>query len=72
MHNGANFLQAVIFSLAHISVQYTPALLVFLVITFSLGFIWGFLIQKTNSLLAAIFFHAAMDIVVVIGIFSNF
>jgi membrane protease YdiL (CAAX protease family) len=71
-NKGANFLQAVIFSLAHISVQYTPTLLVFLVITFLLGFIWGFLTQKTNSLLAAIFFHAAMDIVIVLGIFSNF
>jgi hypothetical protein len=70
-NGGANFLQAIIFSLAHISVQYTPMLLAFLLITFFLGLLWGFLIQKTNSLLIAILFHAAMDIPVILGIFSN-
>jgi membrane protease YdiL (CAAX protease family) len=70
-NGGANVLQAIIFSLAHFSVQYTPALLVFLLITFLLGLLWGFLIQKTNSLLIAILFHAAMDLPIILGILSN-
>ena len=67
----ANLLQAIVFSLAHIDVQYTPELLIFLGITFFLGLTFGFLIQKTRSLLGAILFHAGADVPVIIGIFSN-
>lgn len=67
----ANLLQALVFSLAHIDVQYTPELLSFLGITLLLGLAFGFLIQKTRSLLGAILFHAGADVPVVIGIFSN-
>jgi len=67
----ANLLQATVFSLAHIDVRYTPELLIFLGITFFLGLAFGFLIQKTRSLLGAILFHAGADVPVIIGIFSN-
>lgn len=67
----ANLLQATVFSLAHVDVQYTPELLNFLGISFFLGLAFGFLIQRTRSLLGAILFHAGADVPVIIGIFSN-
>ncbi len=66
----ANILQAFLFSIAHMSVEYTPVLLGFLFITFILGLIWGYLIQRTNSIIGASLFHSAMDIAVILGIFS--
>lgn len=67
----SNFLQALIFSLFHLEAQYTPFLLIFLVITFFLGLAWGFVMQKTDSLLGSALFHAGADIPVILGIFSN-
>lgn len=70
-HRAANALQAVVFSLAHVDVRYTPEIFVFLGITFFLGVAFGVLTQKTRSLLGAILFHAGADVPVIIGIFSN-
>ncbi|MCL4437377.1 MAG: CPBP family intramembrane metalloprotease [Thaumarchaeota archaeon] len=67
----ANLLQAVIFSLSHLGSHYTPALLIFLAITFLLGLAFGAVAQKTNSLLGSILFHAGTDVPVVLGYFSN-
>jgi membrane protease YdiL (CAAX protease family) len=72
----SNFLQAVIFSLSH-SVAgvglnvYTPFIWVLVIFTFSLGLAWGYIMQRTNSVLGSILFHAGTDIPVFIGIFSN-
>jgi len=67
----SNFLQAIIFSLAHLGSQYTPFLLIFLVITFFLGLAFGAVIQKTDSLMGSILFHAGTDIPAVLGYFSS-
>ncbi len=69
--NTSNFLVAVIFSLAHVGVQYTPFLLIFLVIVLFLGLAFGFVMQKTDSLLGSALFHAGADIPTILGIFSN-
>jgi uncharacterized protein len=72
----SNFLQAIIFSLSH-SVAgvglnaYTPFIWVLVIFTFSLGLAWGYIMQRTNSILGSILFHAGTDIPVFIGIFSN-
>jgi len=72
----SNLLQAVIFSLSH-SVAgvglnaYTPFIWVLVIFTFSLGLIWGYTMQRTNSVIGSILFHAGTDIPVFIGIFSN-
>ena len=66
----ANFLQALIFTLAHLGSQYTPELLIFAVITFFLGLGFGAVMQKTDSILGSIFCHAGADIPVVIAHFS--
>ncbi len=72
----SNFLQAIIFSLSH-SVAgigfsaYTPYLGVLVVFTFSLGLIWGYIMQRTDSIIGSTIFHAGSDIPVFLGIFSN-
>ena len=72
----SNLLQAAIFSLSH-SVAgvglnaYTPFIWILVIFTFSLGLAWGYIMQRTESVLGSILFHAGTDIPVFIGIFSN-
>ena len=72
----SNLLQAIIFSLSH-SVAgvgfnaYTPLIWILVIFTFSLGLVWGYIMQRTDSILGSILFHAGTDIPIFIGIFSN-
>ncbi len=66
----SNFLQALIFSSAHLGSTYTPALMIFLVITFLLGLGFGELMKRTDSLIGSVLFHAGADIPIVLGYFS--
>ena len=66
----SNILTAFVFAAGHVGVSYTPVLFIFLGITFALGLAWGYVMQKTNSLIGSALFHAAMDITIVLGIFS--
>ncbi len=68
----SNFLQALVFVMPHFGESYSPVMTVFLAVTFFLGLAFGALIQKTNSLLGSILFHAGADLPVILGIFSNF
>ena len=68
----SNILTALIFTLAHIQVTYTQDLPVFLVITFLFALAWGYVMQKTNSLLASGLFHAGADTLIIVGIFANY
>ncbi len=72
----ANLLQAIIFSLSHSvagrgQIAYTPYIFALVLFTLLLGLAWGTLMQKTNSILGSILFHAGTDIAVFLGIFSN-
>jgi len=72
----SNFLQAIIFSLSHSVAgvgpnSYTPFIWVLVLFTFSLGLAWGYIMQRTGSVLGSILFHAGTDIPVFIGIISN-
>jgi membrane protease YdiL (CAAX protease family) len=72
----SNLLQAIIFSLSHsvagIGVNtYTPFIWALVVFTFSLGLAWGYIMQRTDSIIGSVLFHAGTDIPVFIGIFSN-
>jgi membrane protease YdiL (CAAX protease family) len=72
----SNLLQAIIFSLSHTvagvgTSSYTPFITVLVLFTLALGLVWGFVMQKTNSLLGSVLFHAGSDIAVFLGIFSN-
>ncbi len=66
----ANLATAIVFSLTHSLQEYTPTILVLLAFTFLLGLAFGYLMQKTHSVIGPALFHAAMDIPVVLGIFS--
>jgi len=67
----SNFLQAILFSLAHFLWPFTlPFALIYLIITFFLGLGFGAVMQKTDSVLAAILFHAGVDIPVILSVFS--
>ncbi len=68
--SASNFLQALVFSSAHLGSTYTPALAIFLVITFLLGLGFGELMRRTGSLLGSVLFHAGADIPIVLGYFS--
>ncbi len=59
---GSNLLSAVIFASFHVQVQYTPALIPFLIIALVLGLLFGYLMQKSDSLLPSLIFHAGSDI----------
>jgi len=66
----SNVLQAIIFSLAHLSVPFNLFVFIYLILTFFLGLAFGAVIQKTDSLVGAILFHAGADIPVIIAVFS--
>jgi membrane protease YdiL (CAAX protease family) len=65
----ANFLQAIVFCTIHLSVAYTPEPYLFVVLTFFLGLAWGWMAQRTDSLLASVLFHAGTDIPIILSIF---
>jgi membrane protease YdiL (CAAX protease family) len=58
----ANLLAAIIFASFHVQVTYTPALMPFLGIALVSGLFYGYLMQKSGSVLASTLFHAGMDI----------
>jgi membrane protease YdiL (CAAX protease family) len=66
----SNLLQALIFAFIHFGVSYTSQQFIFLILDFFLGLLWGYIVQKTDSLIGSILFHAGADFVVIIGIFS--
>ncbi len=67
----ANLLTAIVFTLGHVQVTYTPDVLSFLVILMVLALAWGHLMLKTESVWGSALFHAGADIPVVIGIYST-
>ncbi len=72
----SNLLQATIFSLSHSVAgvglnSYTPFIWGLVVFTFSLGLVWGYIMQRTGGILGSVLFHAGTDIPVFVGIFSN-
>jgi membrane protease YdiL (CAAX protease family) len=69
--HAANLLQAVIFTIAHAGITYTPTALLFLiVIVFPLGLITGYLMRTTRSILAPMIFHAGTDIPIYLAFLS--
>jgi membrane protease YdiL (CAAX protease family) len=68
----SNLVIAVVFTAAHAQVTYTPDLLVFLGVVFLLSLAWGYIMQKTDSLLASFLFHAGGDMLIIVPIFITF
>jgi membrane protease YdiL (CAAX protease family) len=67
----SNLLTAMVFTLMHTQVTYAAQMLQFLAIVMALSLIWGYLIQKTDSLWGAVLFHAAADCLVIFGIVAG-
>lgn len=67
----SNLVIAIPFVLHHTGVTYTNDALIFLAYLLPLSLLWGYITQKTDSLLGAVLFHAGTDIPVVLVIFST-
>jgi membrane protease YdiL (CAAX protease family) len=67
-----NIVTTVPFVWMHASTGYATDISVFLVFQLlPLSLAWCWLMQKTNSIWGSLLFHAAMDIPIVVGIFST-
>ncbi len=64
-------LTAIVFALMHTQVTYAAQMIQFLVIVLILSLVWGFLIQKSDSLWGAVLFHAAADCLVIFGAYAS-
>jgi membrane protease YdiL (CAAX protease family) len=67
----SNLLIVFVFTLLHKGVTYTPSEYVLFAILIPLGLVWGYIMQKTDSVWGSILFHAGTDIPIFLGIFSN-
>ena len=67
----SNFLIALVFTVLHKGASYTSDEYIFLAILVPLALLWGYTMQKTDSVWGSILFHAGMDIPIFLGIFSN-
>jgi membrane protease YdiL (CAAX protease family) len=67
----SNFLTAIVFTLIHTQVTYAPQMLQFLLIILTLSLVWGYLIQKTESLWGAVLFHAAGDCLIIFAAYAS-
>ena len=67
----SNFLTAIVFTLIHTQVTYAPQMLQFLLIILALSLVWGYLIQKTESLWGAVLFHAAGDCLIIFAAYAS-
>jgi membrane protease YdiL (CAAX protease family) len=65
----ANVVQAFFFALIHIINPMTANPWPFVLLTFTLGLLWGYLTNKTKSLIPAIVLHVIADIFVAISLF---
>lgn len=61
---------ALVFTAVHLNVNYAEDLWSFLAIALLLGLTWGWLIQKTDSLIGSLLFHAGADCLIITGIFA--
>jgi membrane protease YdiL (CAAX protease family) len=68
----SNLVIALFFTAAHMQVTYAPDLIQFLVILLVLALLWGWIIHKTGSLIASVFFHAGADVVIMYGVFNSY
>jgi uncharacterized protein len=67
----SNLLTAMVFTLAHLQVTYVSDVLQFLLILLPLALLWGYLMQKTDSLWGSALFHAGADCMLVFSIYAS-
>jgi membrane protease YdiL (CAAX protease family) len=64
------WLVTITFTLLHFQAGYVLNALLFLVQLFPFALIWGWLMQKTDSLLGSVLFHAGADCIIIYSIFK--
>jgi membrane protease YdiL (CAAX protease family) len=62
---------AIPFTLLHIGVDYAQSPLMFLAFLIPLGLVLGYVMQKTQSIIAPWLIHASVDIAVALALFSS-
>jgi membrane protease YdiL (CAAX protease family) len=68
----SNVLQALILTIAHAGITYTPVALLFIVaVVFPLGRVAGYLMRATNGIVASSIFHGGLDLAIRLGFLSN-
>jgi membrane protease YdiL (CAAX protease family) len=70
--NWANVVTATVFTFMHLGVSFTASLPTFLMIVFLLGLLWGWIMQRTGSVLAPALFHAGVDMLIIADAFEAF
>jgi membrane protease YdiL (CAAX protease family) len=68
----ANIVTATVFTFVHLGVTFTASLPAFLMIVFLLGLLWGWIMQRTRSVLASALFHAGVDMLIIADAFAAF
>ncbi len=68
----AVLLTAVAFTAAHMQVEYTPDLIPFLAVLLGLAVAWGYLMQRTQSVIGSAIFHAGADTLIILQIFAAY
>jgi membrane protease YdiL (CAAX protease family) len=68
----ANIVTATVFTFAHLGVLFAKPLSTFLMIVFVLGLLWGWIMQRTGSVLAPALFHAGVDMLIMADAFAAF
>ncbi len=69
---GSNLLTAVVFTIAHMKVEYVASgeIFRFLAAVFVLAIVWGYIMQKTDSLIGPALFHAGADLLLFSSLFT--
>jgi uncharacterized protein len=67
----SNCLVVFVFTGLHLGVTYTRDQMMFLIVVVPLALVWGYIMQKTDSIWGSILFHAGTDIPIFLAIFST-
>lgn len=67
----ALIITSLVFAGAHISSTYVIDILLFMVATTALALLWGWLMQKSNSIWGAVLIHAGGDVLVILGFLAG-
>lgn len=67
----SNLLAAIVFTLVHVPVTYVSNVLQFMLILFPLALVWGYLMQKSDSLWGSALVHAGADCMIIFGIYAS-
>jgi membrane protease YdiL (CAAX protease family) len=68
----ANVITSVIFALAHLEVEFPPFLPGFIILAFLLGLLFGWIMQRTDSILAPALLHAGIDTLIIQDAFASY